>query len=220
MAPSSPVMGLRWSRMWHVHYQASAGQTLRPPQSSLMTRQRLKKSYFKALSMARIDRLLRKLYARDDVVLVLNFHRVSPDANPYWPPLTPDAFETLVAYLASACRVLTFDELADDHDTAASAQPRAIVSFDDGCHDFVEYAAPILARYRLRANHNVIIHSVESGIPPWMIRVVDALNAATTKRVRSLNIPGFERHLDGDDELAKTRYGTALTGYLKTLSPT
>jgi peptidoglycan/xylan/chitin deacetylase (PgdA/CDA1 family) len=182
----------------------------------MTTRRRLKKFYFKSLSMARVDWLLRRLYAREGLVLVLNFHRVSPDANPFWPPMTPEAFETLVAYLASSCRVLTFDELSQPCDTTA---PRVVLSFDDGCRDFVEYAAPILARYRLRVNHNVIVQSVETGRPPWMIRVVDALNAATPDRVRAVTVPGFPGRLDNDDEISKTRYGTALTAHLKALRP-
>jgi peptidoglycan/xylan/chitin deacetylase (PgdA/CDA1 family) len=113
--------------------------------------------------------------------------------------------------------VVKFDELSQPRDTTA---PRVVISFDDGCRDFVEYAAPILTRHRLRVNHNVIVQSVETGQPPWIIRVVDALNAASTKRVRDLTVPGFRLRLDNDDEVSKTRYGTALTTHLKTLRPT
>lgn len=176
----------------------------------------LKSSYFQALALARVDRLLRELCARRGTALVLNLHRVSPERNPYWAPMTPEAFERLVDYLAVNCRVLTLDELARSQPTAAA---RVVLSFDDGCRDFVEYAMPILDRRGLRVNHNVIAQSVIDGQPPWVIRVNDALNAATISRVRALRVPGFEWQLEGDDEPAKARFGTGLTGYLKSLPP-
>ena len=179
-------------------------------------RHRLKRAYFEALALGQVDRVVRTLRARQGVALILNFHRVSPAGNPYWPPMTPEAFATLVHYLSSRCRVLTLDELSNPEPAAA---PRAVLSFDDGCRDFVEYAMPILERCKLRVNHNIIVRSVETGEPPWIIRVVDALGAATTTRVRALRLPGFQFQLDGDEDLAKTRYGTRLTGYLKGLPP-
>jgi peptidoglycan/xylan/chitin deacetylase (PgdA/CDA1 family) len=146
----------------------------------------------------------------------LNLHRVSPERNPYWAPMTPEAFSRLVGYLARTCDVVTFDKLATPH---SATKPRVVLSFDDGCRDFIEYAVPILERHRVRANHNVIVESVATRQPPWIIRVVDALNAAAPSRVRSLTVPGFQPRLEGDDELSKARYGTRLTGYLKTLGP-
>jgi peptidoglycan/xylan/chitin deacetylase (PgdA/CDA1 family) len=94
------------------------------------------------LSLARADWILRALSAAGDRVLVLNFHRVSPEPNPFWPPMTPEAFADLAGYLASRCRVLTFGELAD---AQTDRRPTIILSFDDGYRDFVEYAMPILA---------------------------------------------------------------------------
>src|SRR6266851_7961604 len=51
------------------------------------------------------------------------------------------------------------------------AQRAAILSFDDGYHDFIEYALPLLDKYGLRANQNLVISSVESGLPPWETRI-------------------------------------------------
>jgi peptidoglycan/xylan/chitin deacetylase (PgdA/CDA1 family) len=175
-------------------------------------RQVLKRSYFQGLGAARVDRIIRLLRARRSQVVVLNLHRVSPDPSPYWPPLPPAAFEQLVAYLAATCDVLTFAELARG---LPSDRLRVVLSFDDGCRDFVDYGMPILARRQLRANHNVIVESVETGRPPWIIAVMDALNAASTARVRALKVPGFLYSLESDDNLAKVRYGTLLANYLK-----
>lgn len=184
------------------------------PQQLRALRRTLKQSYFETLAMAKVDRMLRWLNGRKGVALVLNLHRISPQRNPYWPPMTPEAFATLASYLAKSFDVRSFSDLALP---AESRSARVVLSFDDGCRDFVEYAMPILDRHKLRANQNIIVKSVELQRPPWMIRLVDALNHAPTKRVQRLWIPGFNVRLDGDDDLSKERYGTLLTGYLKPL---
>jgi peptidoglycan/xylan/chitin deacetylase (PgdA/CDA1 family) len=176
----------------------------------------LKAAYFRALSAARVDRLVRRMRARRGEVLVLSLHRVSPDPSPYWPPLTPEAFASLAGYLSEHCRVLTFAELPA---SVPDGRTRVVLSFDDGCRDFVEYAMPILARHRLRANHNVIVSSVETGRPPWIIQVMDALAAAGADRVRRLELPGFNHALTAESDRAKVRFGTLLANHLKAIPP-
>jgi peptidoglycan/xylan/chitin deacetylase (PgdA/CDA1 family) len=166
--------------------------------------------------MFRVDGLLRAIRRSRGEVLVLNLHRVSPDPNPFWPPLVPDAFEALIAFLDRTCDVLTFEELASGQ---RSDRLRVVLSFDDGCRDFSEYVVPILARYRMRANLNVIVSSVETGRPPWTIALMDALANADVKRARSLEVPGFPHRLEGNDDDAKVRYGTLLANYLKAIPP-
>lgn len=179
-------------------------------------RRRLKHEYVRALAAARVERIMAQVHARSERVLILNLHRVSPDPNPFWPPLHPDAFRGLVAFVAGRCRVCRFAELADP---TTDRRPVAVLSFDDGCRDFVEYAMPILDEFDLPANHNVIGHAVRTGEPPFAIRVPDALNAVSVARLRGIRIEGFARRLEGDDDLARTRFGTALCAYLKELPP-
>jgi peptidoglycan/xylan/chitin deacetylase (PgdA/CDA1 family) len=166
--------------------------------------------------MLRVDGLLREIRRSRGEVVVLNLHRVSPDPSPFWPPLAPDAFRALVAYLARTCDVLTFEELARGQ---CSGRLRVVLSFDDGCRDFVEYAVPILSQYGLRANLNVIVSSVETGRPPWTIALMDALASADAKRVDGLRVPGFPHRLEGNDDDAKVKYGTLLANHLKAMSP-
>jgi peptidoglycan/xylan/chitin deacetylase (PgdA/CDA1 family) len=166
--------------------------------------------------MVRVDGLLRAIRRSRGEVVVLNLHRVSPDPNPFWPPLAPDAFQALVAYLDRTCDVLTFEELARGR---RSGRLRVVLSFDDGCRDFSEYVVPILARHRLRANLNVIVSSVETGRPPWTIALMDALASADPKRVRGLRVPGFPHRLESNDDDAKVRHGTLLANHLKAMPP-
>lgn len=136
----------------------------------------LKRGYFGGLAALRVDRLLLARRARPELALVLNFHRVSPRPNPYWPAITPSDFRALVAYLQHHAEIVTFEQLTEPH----RGRPRVIVSFDDGCRDFIEYAVPILDEAGIRVNHNLIVDAVQRGEPPWMIKLVDALAAAPT----------------------------------------
>ena len=158
--------------------------------------------------------MLQWVNARSGRVSILNLHRVTPVENPYWPAMPPGAFERLVAYLARHCRVIGLGELGS---VLPSGVPSVVLSFDDGCRDFVDYAMPILAARRLRVNHNVIVSSVTSGQPPWMVKVVDALHAAGPAAVRELRVPGFAGSL-ADDRFSRGRFGAQLTGFLKALA--
>jgi peptidoglycan/xylan/chitin deacetylase (PgdA/CDA1 family) len=172
----------------------------------------LKAGYFAALQAAGLEgALLRRRRLAPGTALILNLHRVSPERNPYWPPMMPGQLERLLAYLRRHCEIVTFAQLREPGD----GRPRVVLSFDDGHHDFIEYALPILDAYGLRANHNLIVDGVERGATPWMTQVVDALNAASVKVVRGLRVPGLALRLGGDSDHSKATFGARLTAHLK-----
>ena len=155
------------------------------------------------------DSLLRRIRAAGSVV-VLNLHSVSPERNDFYPPLHPDAFDRLLAFLCERLTVTTFAGLAG----LPPGEPAAILSFDDGFYDFVEHAMPVLRRHGLRANQNVIASSVLSGVPPWTQRFNDLLAGAPQRLLAELRVPGFDRPAPADDPEARVRYGAALGGFL------
>jgi hypothetical protein len=85
----------------------------------------------------------------------------------------------MISYLVGVCDLRTFHTVEPDQ---ASRKLRVVLSCDDGCRAFVEYA--ILYRFGLRANHNIVAQSVETSRPPWIIAVMDALHAASLERIR------------------------------------
>jgi peptidoglycan/xylan/chitin deacetylase (PgdA/CDA1 family) len=72
---------------------------------------------------------------------------------------------------------VTFAELPAG-ELADGEGPLVILSFDDGYRDFIEYAMPILDRFDLRVNQNVIPSCVVTGRPPWTVELADALTSA------------------------------------------
>jgi peptidoglycan/xylan/chitin deacetylase (PgdA/CDA1 family) len=186
-------------------------------EATVTARPLLKAGYYAALQSIGLEgALLRKRIASPDTALVLNFHRISPEANPYWPPMKPQQFDRLLGYLRANCEVVTFAQLRDP--PSLPRRPRVVLSFDDGHRDFVDYALPILDAHGLRANHNLIVDSVEHGVTPWMTKVVDALRAASVEQVRALRIPGLELRLDRDEDHSKAVFGARLTASLKAMT--
>jgi peptidoglycan/xylan/chitin deacetylase (PgdA/CDA1 family) len=181
----------------------------------VVRRARVKQLSFALLAAAGMDgRLLRRI-RRQGLLTVLNLHRVSPHPDPCWPPLHPDLFEDLVVFLTCHFHVTGFSEIMESPDNGPSPRPRAILSFDDGYYDFVEYAMPILKRYGLTANQNIIPACVESGQPPWTVQLYDFLNAAPRNLINGLRLDGFSGRLRGEEPEHKLRYGLALSRFLK-----
>jgi peptidoglycan/xylan/chitin deacetylase (PgdA/CDA1 family) len=174
-----------------------------------------KRIYFTGLTQIGVPLALLGRRARQRALLVLSLHSVSDRNNPFWPSMHPHTFEALVRFLARNCTVTTFSRVADAED--GSGRPVVILSFDDGYLDFVEHAMPILARYELPANHNLIGECVETGEPPWIVQVCDQLSSVSLSRLQSVAIPNGRQRLMTGAGSSRERFGAQLTNYLKSL---
>jgi peptidoglycan/xylan/chitin deacetylase (PgdA/CDA1 family) len=175
-------------------------------------RRQLKRLYYLLLHVIRHEQSLISGLRGQQRLLVLNLHQVTPRRNPAYPPLPPEDLDELIRFLARSCH---FVQLGTENDNAHGDRIPVILSFDDGLHDFVEYAAPILHRHRISANQNVIPGCVDTGEPPWNIKLYDFLAAAPLSLLREVRVPGFARRLDSTDPEAILQYGLALSRHLK-----
>jgi peptidoglycan/xylan/chitin deacetylase (PgdA/CDA1 family) len=137
--------------------------------------------------------------ARKRALVILNLHRVSPDRSPLWPPVHPRLFEDLLQFLRQHAHVVAFADLP--HVELTGNRPVVILSFDDGYRDFVEYAMPLLDRFGIRANQNIIPGCVATGRPPWTVELADALASAPPALVRRISrtASGILGDSDGGD---------------------
>jgi len=174
-------------------------------------RDTLKQLYFRLLSLSGSDRRLLGNIRKQDLVVVLNLHQVSPISNPFWPPLKPEVFDELLGFLKQHFHVSLFGDL----DASENSRPCAVLSFDDGYYNFVEYAMPIMDKHRLPANLNVIPHCVLTGEPPWNIRLYDFLNSVPRKLINEIRLAGFDGRLADDSADSKVRYGLKISRFLK-----
>jgi len=168
--------------------------------------------FFKILDIFNTDRKYLKLIKYNENLVILNLHRVSNDKNPFYPSLSPKLFEALLKYISKEFNVITFREIEKYKN---SKKPNMILSFDDGFYDFLEYAIPLLKKYDVQANLNVIPQCIESSKPVWDMILGDFLNQAPMELINQIELPNFEIKLSKSN---KSQYGLALTRYLKQLS--
>jgi peptidoglycan/xylan/chitin deacetylase (PgdA/CDA1 family) len=91
-----------------------------------------------------------------------------------------------LGYLTKAFSIIALDAVSEP-----TPKPKMILSFDDGYKDFVEVAAPILRKHRIRANQNVVPACIESGLPPLNVIAQDFVGKAPGELVRKLDVPEF-----------------------------
>ena len=142
----------------------------------------------------------------------LNLHRVSTDANPFYPPLEPKLFEELVAFLSEHFEITTYGGMP----AQKNAKTPIVLSFDDGYHDFLEYAVPVLEKFGVPANQNVVCQSLVSGKPIWNVLLYDFLHQAPAALLDELRIAGWKGSFTGGAG-QRARSGMELSRLLKNL---
>lgn len=116
---------------------------------------------------------------------VLCYHRILPSADKaaYFCPdlvVTPEAFRAHCRTLSRHYTVLPINEAVIAHDAGPREKPLVALTFDDGYSDNLQYAAPILAEFGLRATFFVVSSLVGAPSPPWydlVARYVSELSA-------------------------------------------
>lgn len=128
-----------------------------------------KKWVFKFLNDVGVSNLLRN--RKKNKLTVLSLHRVSPETDFFWNPLKPASFDLLLQYLRKYYHIITFAEIAEIQTPGASGKPFLVLSFDDGYHDFYEYALPLLVKYNIPCNHNIVNACAENNHVIWTQRM-------------------------------------------------
>jgi len=75
-------------------------------------------------------------------------------------------FDRCISYISRHYRVMLLEDMVTLPDLKGSKNIATIV-FDDGYKDNIEYAAPILAKYKVAASFYVVTDCIEKNIPTW-----------------------------------------------------
>lgn len=98
-------------------------------------------------------RILQQLFARKILPkpalrrVILCYHSVRPkDFLPY--SISPALFESHLAWLNEHCEIVDFEQIASSQ---PQKRPQVALTFDDGYLDNLEFALPLLQKYKMRA---------------------------------------------------------------------
>jgi len=115
------------------------------------------------------------------------FHRVSTDRDDMWPPMQPQLFDRIIGELTRKFKVVSLEDYLSQPGSYTSHQKKmATVLFDDGYKDNIEYAAPILKKYKCPASFYVVTDCINRNIPTWTY-ILD--NSLLSTQVKKIDLP-------------------------------
>ena len=95
------------------------------------------------------------------------FHRVNLQRDSLWDPMDVKLFEKAINYISKKYEVILFEDLAFDEKAKSKKNHYATIMFDDGYKDNIEFALPILEKYKVKASFYMVTDCIERNIPTW-----------------------------------------------------
>lgn len=137
----------------------------------------LREVFFKTFRVLNANYFLER--NRSHRLYVLMFHKVNDHSHRFYPAVPVKIFEEICKFFSKRFDIITFSEVNDYF--KKSRKPAVVITFDDNHYDILENAYPILKRYNLRFNINIITGSIETGLPQDRVLVYDLLNSTDVK---------------------------------------
>ena len=173
----------------------------------------INKKDIKNISFFLLNQIKQKKYMNNILnnnhLTILNLHRVSTEINLFYPPLQPKLFEELLKFILKNFNIITFNEIQEYKN---HSKPSLILSFDDGFKDFIDYAVPIMDKYNVKSNQNVIPTCIENNSTVWDVKIFDFLNSSPYSLINEIKLPNFTMKINKNN---KVFYGLELMKYLK-----
>ncbi|MFC1621565.1 polysaccharide deacetylase family protein [Candidatus Omnitrophota bacterium] len=142
----------------------------------------IRQGLFKALRIISLNYLFQR--TNPNKLYILMFHRVNDENGRFYPAVPTRVFDQIAGFVSKRFDVIYVSEIKDFL-KKDRRRPGIIFSFDDGHYDILENAYPILQKYNLKFNINIVTESVETGLPQDNVMVYDVLN--TTEKKKYLN---------------------------------
>jgi peptidoglycan/xylan/chitin deacetylase (PgdA/CDA1 family) len=128
--------------------------------------------------------------------ILLVYHRVNDEGDPFFPALPRRQFAAQLDYVAAQYAVEPLEDVFGWLRSGARGRPRVAITIDDGYPDTLDVVLPELERRRLPATLFLSTGPPETGAPLWIERVRWTVKHA---RARVLELPslGIRGVLDG-----------------------
>lgn len=111
------------------------------------------------------------------------FHRVSTDPDAMWPPMKPDLFSKIIRYLVKNYNVVPLEHFLDDLQLFQEGKKVVTVLFDDGFKDNIQFAVPILRKYKCPASFYIVTDCIDRNIPTWTYLTDHALQLSKKRKL-------------------------------------
>ena len=149
------------------------------------------------------------------------FHRVNPQRDKLWDPMSVELFDKCISYISKKYQVILFEELAfSDQYTLKKKKKIATIMFDDGYKDNIDFAAPILKKYNVKASFYVVTDCINNNIPTWT-HILEHLFQFTSNKKIDLSfdfLPNELKISELNDLEDRLKYVSKLKPFLKTIS--
>jgi peptidoglycan/xylan/chitin deacetylase (PgdA/CDA1 family) len=146
------------------------------------------------------------------------FHRVNPVRDIMWDPMDVKLFEKCIGYIMKNFEVISTSQLLTIN--KKTSKKLATISFDDGYKDNLEYAAPILQKYRCPASFYIVINCAEHNNLIFT-HIVEHIFQSTNKSMLNMSFDFLPVELKIKDiKTKKERIGYAkkLIPYIKKIT--
>lgn len=148
------------------------------------------------------------------------FHRVSDETDRLWPPMPTSLFNTLISHISGKYEVVKLEDYILSAKPGSGRKQLASVLFDDGYKDNIEYAVPLLEKFKCPASFYVVTDCIDRNIPTWTY-IVDHLFQQTRMEKLGLDlnfVPAPFRHNVFNTRQEKLNFGSRLKPWMKSLS--
>lgn len=120
---------------------------------------------------------------QNNKLLILMFHQVNDKNQRFYPGMSTKAFKELCLFIKNNYTVINPSEIESHF--KKTKKSAAIISFDDGHYDIIEYVLPILKEYNLPFNVNIDTEILKTKKPQDFVRIYDVLNNTVIKKYQN-----------------------------------
>jgi peptidoglycan/xylan/chitin deacetylase (PgdA/CDA1 family) len=124
------------------------------------------------------------------------YHRISPPGSTEG--ISADIFRQQMEIVKRSFNVMTLNELMRSHDNGYTPDNAVVVTFDDGYHDFADYAFPVLRELDIPATLFVTTGFVSEELWLWPDQIRYALDQT---KVPKIQLPGVSGTFNIAEEL-------------------
>lgn len=141
-------------------------------------------------------------------IIILNLHRVNDHKNSSYTPLKEEIFHYLIKFCVKNFEITTF---ANARNVSVQKKPLLIFSFDDGYEDFYKNVMPILKKYNIKVNLNIIPSCIETGLAPINILFQDFIYQSPLNEIKKIYLGNMQFNFKSDLIL----FGNKISKFIK-----